>query len=115
MRARILRRSGRLDGSSLQGWKGDGAVAAMLISSSVRPVASDDAESRLLNRRDQAPFCDGLGLVKDACLALAEGDRGDLHASQLFDKPLDGVGAVVAVHAFDFERRGFHFTALSKG
>src|SRR5260370_9218966 len=112
MRARIFRRSGRLDGSSLQGWKADGAVVVTLIYASAHRTPSllppYDAEARLLDNGDEAIFADGLRVIENAGLTLSEGDRRHLHTRLFLHDCFDRVGAVVAVHAFDFECGGLH-------
>src|SRR5712691_3496712 len=124
IRARIFRRSGLAEGSSLHGlnvvaaerlidfsailalgrYRGHGTSAAAL---GFR-LAPHDPKAGPLDRVDEAIFLNGLRVVEHASLPLAERHRCHPHSGFLFDKALDGARAGIAVHAFDFEYGGFH-------
>lgn len=112
MRARIFFRSGRFEGSSVQGWKEGRVEVAILMAIPVSCCLLRYAIAELLHGRDKAPLGDRFGVVEDSCLTPVIGDLGRLHTRLPLDDGFDGLGAAVAVHAIDLQERGFHLMFL---
>src|SRR5260221_14313774 len=77
IRARILRRSGRVEGSSLQGWKAEMVAAELVIGFShlvafTQRFASHNPKAWPLDRIDEAALLNGLRVIEDASSTFAE-------------------------------------------
>jgi hypothetical protein len=75
---------------------------------SARLSPSSNAEPGLLDHGNQVILANRLRVVKNAGLAVIEGNGYRVHAGLFLDKAFDGVSATAAMHSLDLQRDGFH-------